>query len=117
MKELLPLMHAYAEGKEIQVCHYDDDSWNEITSPDFSATGSKYRIKTEPKTRPMTRGEVLFKVTTTPAMVVRYSNDRMNSSGNMGFTQYDNTPELYEYAIIDCHGEPIDGWHKFEVEE
>jgi hypothetical protein len=111
-KELAPIIQAYGEGK---VCEWQmsNGSWSE-TAVLECMDGRNYRIKPEPKTRPMTRGEVLYMVTTTPAMVVRY---RSTEPSLPAYFDYDDTLDGYEYAIIDKHGEPIGGWHKFEVEE
>ena len=71
-------------------------------------------LNPEPKTRQMTRGEVLYMVTTTPAMVVRERGGALICPAQFAnYISYGN----YEYAIIDKTGEPIDGWHKFEVTE
>lgn len=54
VKELLPIIKAYAEGKTIQY-YYIDAGWADIDpngAIDFSDNPSKYRIKPEPKYRP-----------------------------------------------------------------
>lgn len=54
VKELLPIIKAYAEGKTIQY-YYIDAGWADIDpngAIDFSGNLSKYRIKPEPKYRP-----------------------------------------------------------------
>ena len=49
-KELLPFIHAYAEGKNIQ--YLDSDfNWQDFDDDDCSI-GISYRIKLEPKYRP-----------------------------------------------------------------
>lgn len=49
-KELLPIIHAWAEGKNIQFL--SDGEWHDINQSDFTCYPDKYRIKTEPKYRP-----------------------------------------------------------------
>ena len=53
-KELLPIIQAFAEGKEIQYRNYLNE-WLDITKNDglsFVSLPSDYRIKPEPKYRP-----------------------------------------------------------------
>ena len=49
-KELLPIIKAFSEGKEIQ--QTDGYDWYDLDDPDFMANGSSYRIKPGPKYRP-----------------------------------------------------------------
>ena len=49
-EELLPIIKAYSEGKEIQ--HFWENKWEDIKSPQFVDHPSSYRIKPEPKYRP-----------------------------------------------------------------
>ena len=49
-KELLPIIQAYAEGKNIQFL--SDGEWHDINQTDFTCYPDKYRIKPEPKYRP-----------------------------------------------------------------
>lgn len=118
-KELAPIIQAFGEGKCIQFKNRGDDEWNNSNvdiDADYGFWEDKdYRIAPEPRTRPMTRGEVAFFLTTTNALVVRNSgrNNEMYLPGDFP-CEYANK---YEYAIIDKSGNPVDGWHKFEVEE
>ena len=54
VKELLPVLAAYANGKTIQYCN-PEYHWEDV-KPDenleFSQNATKYRIKSEPKCRP-----------------------------------------------------------------
>ena len=54
VKELLPIMQAYSEGKTIEVLSMSitGAKWTEIYEPDFVLNPNKYRIKSEPKYRP-----------------------------------------------------------------
>lgn len=47
IKELLPIIQAYANGAEIQLNR--EGKWKDIVNPAFSSEPSKYRIKPEPR--------------------------------------------------------------------
>ena len=49
-KELLPIIQAFAEGKNIQFL--SDGEWHDINQADFTCYPDKYRIKPESKYRP-----------------------------------------------------------------
>ena len=49
-KELLPIIQAWAEGKNIQFL--SDGEWHDINQADFTCYPDKYRIKPEQKYRP-----------------------------------------------------------------
>lgn len=51
-KELLHIIKAYSEGKEIEYFVSTKSEWDLITDPIFDDEPSKYRIKTETKYRP-----------------------------------------------------------------
>lgn len=46
-KKFLPLLQAYADGKEIEIL--DDGVWGKISSPGFTSGPERYRIKPEPR--------------------------------------------------------------------
>ena len=50
IKEMLPIMQAFAEGKQIQF--FKGDKWVDMEYPNFSEEPCLYRIKPEPKYRP-----------------------------------------------------------------
>ena len=50
-KELLPIIQAFAEGKEIEYYDCNDDDWIKTDTPIW-ASKINYRIKSEPKYRP-----------------------------------------------------------------
>ena len=54
-KELLPIIQAWAEGKNIQFL--SDGEWHDINQADFTCYPDKYRIKPEPKYRPFKTNE------------------------------------------------------------
>lgn len=111
-KELAPIIAAYGEEKTIQV-YGDEGIWYSIENPSFDLT-SPYRIKPEPKMRPMTRDELLRFVTTTPGVVVRQYSGLVCPGQCHSF----NNPDLgtYEWAQFQTDG-TLGPWHKFEVEE
>jgi len=110
-KELAPILKAFGDGAEVE--YFCGDNWISITGPAWVG-GDKYRIKPTSILRPMTRGEVLYMVTTTPGMVVR---DPSRILGPASGCLYHGDISDYVYAIIDRHGNPIDGWHKFETDD
>ena len=50
VKELLPIIKAFAEGKQIQF--FNGGAWIDMEYPNFSEEPSLYRIKPESKYRP-----------------------------------------------------------------
>jgi hypothetical protein len=111
-KELAPIIAAFGAGQIIEELN-PFYGWRETEDPNFEAAIHDWRIKPAPGLRPMTRGEVLYMVTTTPAMVMRSDGTAPHPASYFTFSGPIND---YEYAIIDKHGEPVDGWHKFEIE-
>ena len=55
VKEMLPIMQAYAEGKTIQFL--DGGKWLDLCETDFYESPDRYRIKPEPKYRPFKTNE------------------------------------------------------------
>jgi hypothetical protein len=112
-KELVPIIKAFGDGKQVEFKSFD--GWKVLNDyPSFMSEPEYYRIKLEPKKRLMTRGEILYMVTTTPAMVVREGDSAVFPAMRLSYL---DDISLYEWAIIDKHGDPIDGWHKFETED
>lgn len=58
-KELLPIIQAWAEGKNIQFL--SDGEWHDINQADFTCYPDKYRIKPESKYRPFKNKEECWK--------------------------------------------------------
>jgi hypothetical protein len=110
-KELWPIIKAYGDGAEIEAKE-QDGIWKTVGTPTW-VDWLEYRIKPEPAKRPMTRGEVLYMVTTTPGMIVHHADAEDVPACKVAFYF---PIEEYEYAIIDSSGNTIDGWHKFEKE-
>lgn len=55
--ELLPIIKAYAEGKEIEIFDETKRMWITAILPHFNCDSSSYRIKPEPKYRPFANAE------------------------------------------------------------
>ena len=75
IKELLPVITAFAEGKTIEVKNRKNE-WNEMDDPHFDADPKVYRIKPEPKYRPFESAEEFLIVMKqhTPCGYVRLKN-------------------------------------------
>ena len=62
VKELLPILEAYANGKTIQYCN-QEYHWEDVKPDehlDFGGDVINYRIKSEPKYRPFKNAEECF---------------------------------------------------------
>lgn len=51
-KTMLPIIQAYAEGKEIEIFDKTTKMWKTAMLPHFDCDSKNYRIKPEPKCRP-----------------------------------------------------------------
>ena len=61
-RELVDIMQAYVNGKQIQVSYKkQDDEWEDTFDPLWDFNTFKYRIKTESKYRPYTNAEEFLK--------------------------------------------------------
>ena len=89
----------FMEGNHTMISPYPD--WEEVDAT--------------PTTRPMTNADVLEKVTTTPGMVVRYSDDEEPGWCPAQFFRYERGGENMEWAIVKdgVFSEP----QKFEMTE
>lgn len=56
-KVLLPIVQAYAEGKEIEIFDKTTKMWKTAMLPHFDCDSNIYRIKPEPKYRPFKDAE------------------------------------------------------------
>lgn len=56
-KQLLPIIKAYAEGKEIEILDKTKRMWITAILPNFNCDSRYYRIKSEPKYRPFANAE------------------------------------------------------------
>lgn len=55
--KLLPIIQAYAEGKEIEIFDKTTKMWKTVMLPLFDCDSSSYRIKPESKYRPFKNAE------------------------------------------------------------
>jgi hypothetical protein len=127
-KELWPIIKAYGEGKEVESRFINPRyTWGVQSSPFLDDSSIEYRIKPEPKMRPMTRGEVLYVLSTPhcacknrlndgPPFILGIPDDNQDVGDPITIEYLIENIDYYEYAIIDESGEPVDGWHKFEKE-
>lgn len=60
-KTMLPIIQAYAEGKEIEVFDKTTKMWKTAMLPHFDCDSNFYRIKPEPKYRPFKDAEECWK--------------------------------------------------------
>jgi len=112
------IMMAYANGADVEI--YDGGEWTSIIDPLFDFLNCIYRIKPKLKKRYMTRNEVLHFVTNTRGIVVTTDDcTYFYPATATDYSDYDDgvTEYFWAYANFDAEGEPVDGWHKFEVEE
>ena len=98
-KELLPIIKAYSEGKEIEYFVSTKGEWDLITDPIFDDEPSKYRIKTETKYRPFKDAEECF--------------NEMGKHQYFGWIKNKNTNKLYNILTIYQDGDTI----KISVED
>ena len=56
-KALLPIIQAFAEGKEIEIFDWTKKMWETAILPHFDCDSIFYRIKPEPKYRPFANKE------------------------------------------------------------
>lgn len=61
VKESLPILQAYIDGKTIQYYDYIDEEWKDIQGPSLSLSMHKYRIKPEIKYTPFANGKECLK--------------------------------------------------------
>ena len=77
IKELLPVITAFAEGKTIEIKNRKNE-WNETDDPYFVGDPKAYRIKPEPKYRPFESAKEFLNVMKqhTPCGYVRLKNEK-----------------------------------------
>lgn len=84
-KELLPIIKAYSEGKQIEYKNYKNE-WGVVEKPEFSDNPSNYRIKPEPKYRPFKSLEECW--------------EEMQKHQPFGWIKNKNTNKLYNILTI-----------------
>jgi len=115
------------DGETVVSCNGDKWTWNKkrwdfiVHSRYFGSDSARIsrlgcytplRIKAKPKTRPMTRLEVLEKVANDPSLIASYGGDNWH---NAAYHDYSLAIAGYSFAHIK-NGEIV-GIHKAEVEE
>ena len=95
-KELLPIIQAWAEGKNIQFL--SDGEWHDINQADFTCYPDKYRIKPEPKYRPFKTQKECWQ-----EMLKHQPFGLIKSNGN----------DLYSIASINCEGITTFAYYRF----
>ena len=84
-KDLLPIIQAWAEGKNIQFLSVGE--WHDINQADFTCYPDKYRIKPEPNYRPFKTQEECW--------------NEMLKHQPLGWIRESNTKTLYNISMID----------------
>ena len=105
-KELLDIIKAYSEGKEIEYFVSTKGEWDLITDPIFDDEPSKYRIKTETKYRPFKNADECLEEIQKHQPIGWIKNDK---GAYFTLTFIDNKTDLeyqfYTYKFVD--GEPF----------
>ena len=110
-KELLPIIQAFAEGKDIQIRNITDDGWDDINDDrmSFCAKAEAYRIKPESMYRPFkTKEECWNEMHKHPDFGwVRVSGKSLKSYYPISkISDYNNFSDMFkEYEFTD--GEPF----------
>lgn len=92
-KQLLPIIQAWAEGKNVQVL--SDGEWHDINQADFTCYPDKYRIKPEPKYRPFKTQEECWQ--------------EMHKHPDFGWVKYKDSKSMYHIRVIGRSYILIDG--------
>lgn len=111
VKELLPIIQAYAEGKQIEIKTKEGKSWSTLEEDDIQYLDFKkcdFRIKSEPKYRPFNDAEECWTemLKHQPVGYIKDENDVYNIvkiRGNsiiIGYTYYNYT-EALGFTFID----------------
>ena len=98
-KELLPIIQAWAEGKNIQFL--SDGEWHDINQADFTCYPDKYRIKPEPKYRPFKSQEECW--------------DEMLKHQPFGWIKRINGNDLFRISSVNCGGITTLVYYRFSI--
>lgn len=60
-KQLLPILQAFADGKDIEYKYEINDNWGILSDAKFDGAPERYRIKPSPKYRPFANAEECWK--------------------------------------------------------
>jgi len=115
-KEKIKIMQAYDDGKEIECSYKKKNDWDINMSPSWNWADFDYRIKPEPKKRPITPQELFER----GATHVRLDDDDITigafSLNNIRlFGMWFNTNEMNERCAKWTADRKT--WHDFEIEE
>lgn len=101
VKNFLPIMKAYIEGKQIQYL-FDDEGWRDVKNPQFTDHSSKYRIKPETKYRPFKNADECLEEIQKHQPIGWIKNDK---DAYFSLTFIDNKTDLnyqfYTYKFVD----------------
>ena len=98
-KELLPIIQAWAEGKNIQFL--SDGEWHDINQADFTCYPDKYRIKPEPKYRPFKSQEECW--------------EEMLKHQPFGWIKRINGNDLCSISSVNCGGITTLVYYRFSI--
>lgn len=103
-KELLPIIKAYSEGKQVQ--YFNGKYWEDMEYLNFDSELHRYRIKPELKYRPFKNSEECLKEIQKHQPIGWIKNDK---GAYFNLTFIDNKTDLryqfYTYKFVD--GEPF----------
>lgn len=71
IKEQIAVMQAFADGKEIEMSHRNEDAWTSTPNPAWNWFSFDYRIKPESKLRPYTFDELQAEMAKGKIAVIR----------------------------------------------
>ena len=86
VKELLPIIQAFAEGKKIQFRCKTGEWLNILNKFDFTLSPDDYRIKPEPKYRPFKNQEECW--------------NEMHKHPDFGWVKYKDSKSMYHIHVV-----------------
>lgn len=98
-KEMLPIIQAFAEGKNIQFL--SDGEWHDINQADFTCYPDKYRVKPEPKYRPFKSQEECW--------------EEMLKHQPFGWIKRINGNDLCSISSVNCGGITTLVYYRFSI--
>lgn len=97
-KELLPIIQAYADGKQIQYFEERTMRWEDITAPSWIC-GIPYRVEPESKYRPFKNAEECWKEML-KHQPLGWTKDRDNNKTFVGSVNTDNTISMGSSEVL-----------------
>lgn len=106
VKELLPIIQAYAEGKQIEIKTKEGKSWSTLEEDDIQYLDFKkcdFRIKPEPKFRPFNNKEECWKEMLRHNPLGWFKDKKAKEFFTLNCIS-DKDPKIktYEYLFNDC---------------